>query len=452
MKKKLNFIISLSLVLAIAVSAFVTPASSFEHTEVTSSYAMLLINLDTNTTAYAQKADKYWYAPGMAELMTFILLTEKVKDPAGVKVAVDEDFIAELDYSDNCLERYLGDELTLKDLAAIMMMTTGSDAANLIADTVSGGDTAAFVSEMNSRAAELGCKLTSFLSPGYSASKKHYTTCEDIAVMYRHLMNDAMFQEIMSSPTYIPEEYGDNEEYAVTTDNSILNPVSPYYFRYATGGKYTFDKVYGASIVVTTSYKEMNYLFVALRGKNKAEENVFADARRMTTWAYLNLSDRKVINTDTAVNTAKAVTSWGTYDISLYADNSAIKTLPNEYERDKFSVKMDIPEELKLPLFEGESVGSADISYDKELLDNVSIIPNHDEGVSLLNDLGRFSGYALAKLFPNMPSEAEEQSATEPSAKPATEAATKSPKKQTSTTPAAAKATQAPTTDSETGE
>lgn len=439
MKNKLKFMISMVLVLTLIVSAFITPASSYEHNQVTSSYAMLLINLDTDTTVYAQKADKYWIAADMSNLMTFILLTEKVSDPAQVTVKVTDAFIDDLDVSDDCLKPFIGETLTLKDLAAIMMLTSGSDAANLIADTVSKGDIPAFVKEMNARAKELGCKLTAFLSPGSNSTRKHYTTCEDIAVMYRHLMDDSLFKEIMESPTYIPGQYDENDKaHTVTTANSIMNPTSPYYFRYVKGGKYSFDKMAGASLVVSTSYKEKNYLFVALRGKNKAEENVFADARRMTTWAYLNLSDRKVIGTDTSVHTSTVQTAWGNYDIPLYADDSATKTLPNDYDMSKLTVKISVPDQLKLPLFKGESVGSAQIFYDKEFLKTANIVPNHDEGVSLLHDLGRFGGYALAKLFPNTPASSKEKPAIQTSTVPATSSETtakKAPAKQAATKP-----------------
>ena len=440
MKNKLKFFISLVLTLTLIVSAFITPASSYEHNQITSSYAMLLINLDTNTTVYSQKSDKYWIASGMSELMTFILMTEKVNEPEEVTVPVTQAFIDALDVSDDCLKPFIGETLTMKDLAAIMMLTSGSDAANLIADTVSKGDIPAFVSEMNTRAKEIGCKLTSFVSPGINSTRKHYTTCEDIAVMYRWLMDDPLYKEIMESPTYTPARFdADDKAHTVTTNNSIMNPASPYYFRYVNDGKYAFDKVAGASLVVSTTYKEKSYLFVALRGKNKAEENVFADARRMTTWGYLNLSDHKVISTDTAVCTAKVKTSWGDYDIPLYADDTATKTLPKDYDMSKLTFKINVPEQLKLPLFMGESVGTAQIFYEKDFLDNADIVPNHDEGVSLLHDFSRFGGYALEKLFPKKPASASKkpdaQSVTEPSTESASAA------KQKATAPAASKPT-----------
>ena len=443
MKKKLTFVLSLILILSICVSSFITPASSFEHHEITSSYAMLLINLNTNTVVYSQAHDKYWHASYMSELVTFLLLTEKVADPEKVTVKVDEDFINDLPHSDGCLKQYLGDDLTLRDLAAIMLLTGGSDAAYLIADHLSDGDIDAFVAEMNDRCQKLGCKLTAFLTPGYSESKQHYTTCQDLSLIYKAVMDNELYQEIMSSPTYIPERYDNDEEYAVTTENSIMNPASPYYFRYVTGGKYAYDKPSGASLVVKTSYKDIDYLFVALRGKNESEQNVFADARRMTTWAYLNLSDRKVINTDQSIGSTALISPWGEYSIDLYADNSAFKTLPNDYDQKLFKIKLDIPKSVNLPVFEDQVIGKADIYYGREHLDKVDIVSQHDEGVSLLNDLGRFGGYALAKLFPNIPGAKSEEKATEPATEKATAAPKKAPKKQKATKPAATEAAEA---------
>lgn len=411
MKKKLKFIISMALVLAISVCAFITPASSFQTDEITSSQMMLMINLDTMTRVYSLRSENRWYASYQSELMTFLLLTESKKDPAKVSVKVDEDFIDELDHSDGCLEQYYGEKLTLKDLGAIMLLTSGSDAANLIAYQLSDGDIDAFVKQMNKRAKSIKCNDTHFTSPGYSDDKDHLITCADLSRIFCRLLDEELFQEIMENPQYIPDQFGDDEDYAVTTENSIMNPRSPYYFRYTTGGKYAYDKKAGASLIITTSYQDKNYVFVAMRGKNEAEENVFSDARRMTTWAYLNLSDRKIIDTSVRVKKATAVARWGEYAVDLYADSSSRKTLPNEYDQIKFEVREDVPDKLDLPLFKGEVVGTASVYYDGERVDKANVIPLHNEGVSLLQDLGRYGGFALAKLFPKTPELTDEEAA-----------------------------------------
>ena len=57
MKKKLNFIISLLLIFLISLGAFIMPASSFQNDVVTSSFAMLMVNLDTGTTVFSRSAN-----------------------------------------------------------------------------------------------------------------------------------------------------------------------------------------------------------------------------------------------------------------------------------------------------------------------------------------------------------------------------------------------------------
>ena len=422
MKKKLNFVLSFLLIAAMMIGLFSMPAASYENDVKTTSSAMLLVNLDTDTVCYSVEPDRRRYASYMSELMTFIVAAETVSAPQEREVEVKQSFIDSLPHSDGALDLFIGKTLTLKDLMTIMMLNSGSDAAYLIADTVTGGDVAHFVDLMNEKAAKIGCDRTQFVTPGYSESNQHYTTCRDIYKMFKRIYSIPLYKEIMESPTYIPPGFEAKEEptsstdkrnpkpdteieqeYEITTENSIINPASPYYFRYATGGKYSFDPTAKANIMVTTRYRSKSYLFVAMHGKNGAEENVFADARRMAVWAYLNLSDRKVIDAEDTLTTYRVATDWGAYDVGLYASNSAFKTLPMDYEKDKFSYEISIPTQTLLPVFAGQSIGTAKIYYDGEKIDDVNLISSSGEGVSLLGDVSRFGVFAMSEILSNEP-------------------------------------------------
>ena len=425
MKKKLNFVLSLILILVIAVSAFTVPASSFENQVVISSSAVLLINLDTDTVCFSRNADHKWFASYMSELMTFIVADQEVADLAKKKVKVTRAFIDSLPYSDGSLNKFVGLKLTLRDLMGIMLMGPGSDAAYLIASTVSGGDVDGFVKKMNAKAAELKCESTLFVSPGYSESNQQYTTCFDLYKIFKPLYKIDLYREIMEKPYYVPEGYESEDEdgaseYEVQTENSFLNPASPYYFKYGTGGKYSYGPTSKSNILVTTRYKDKSYLFIALRGKNEAEKNVFADARRFVTWAYLNLSDRKVIDSEYRLAYYNVSVRWGSYDAPLFAGNSAYKTLPNNYESEKLGYEFNIPEDTHLPVFEGQIIGTADIFYEDEKIDNVNLISSTSEGVSLLGDLTHFALYPFSEILSNE-SEKSEGSPTVTSAEGATE-------------------------------
>lgn len=423
MKKKLNFLISVILVAIIAFGAFSMPAASFETDVKMTSSAMLLINLDTDTVCYSVEPDRKRYASCMSELMTFIVAQEMSEAPETVSVGVRQDFIDSLPYSDGALAAYVGETLTLKDLMAIMLLGSGSDAAYLIADTLCGGNVDQFVDKMNKKAAQLGCDRSHFVTPGYSDSDQHYTTCRDIYKMYKRLDKLDLYHELIKEPTYIPPQLADEgeqtaensgrtaqsgsrlrEQYQVITQNSLMNPSSPYYFRYTTGGKYSNDPTAKANYMVTTTYHNMSYIFVAMHGKDASEENVFSDGRRLIIWAYLNLSDRKVIDANNAISDYHVVADWGEYDVGLYASNSAYKTLPTKYEEEKFSYKIDIPSQTALPVFAGQSIGTAKIYYDGEKIEEVNLVSSSDEGVSLLGDLSRFGTHALSEILSNSPS------------------------------------------------
>ena len=417
MKKRLNFLISFLLITAFVIGMLTVSVTSYSVEITLSSDAVLLVNLDTDTVCYSIEPDRRRFASCMSELMTFIVAADAVKAPEEKKVRVTQDFIDELLYSDGSLDLYVGKTLTLRDLLGIMMLGSGSDAAYLIAQTVS-GDTDAFVEKMNKRAAQLGCSRTQFVTPGYCESNQHYTTCRDIMRMCRALRHIELYQELMKSATFIPAGLEETEEdgslkaeqkYAVTTQNSLTNPSSPYYFRYATGGKFTYDSVAMANYYATTTYQSQTYIFVGMHGMNTSERNVFDDAHRMTVWAYKNLADRKVIDADMIVSTYHIDAGWGEYDASLVVSNSSYKTLPMTYSEDKITSEIKIPDSVSLPVFADQSIGTAKIFYDGERIDDVNLVSSTGEGISLLGDLSRLGLCAVSELLPNDPQTASAQ-------------------------------------------
>ncbi len=409
MKKRLKFALSFFLILIIAVSSLCMPASSYENDVEASTADIILINLDTNTVVYSKKPDNMWYSGYLSVLMTYLLASEKIADPDKTTFKVERDFIDELPYTDGSLDKYVGKTLTASDLMALTLLTSGSDTAYALAYLTNGSDLSGFVKMMNDRAKELGCTNTGYISPGYSNSSDQFTTCRDTARLYAKVRETDIFAKVFKENSYIPTGYGEKD--AVVSEASMLNSKSPYYFKYTNDAKFSYTSDTYANLALTTTYHNMTYLFVGLLGLNESERNVYADARKLTTWAYLNLSDRKVINSDSEIAKVNVKSGWGSYDVPLYTYNSAYKTLPNEFDEKLFSVKTEVPDEAALPLLQGQKVGSAVISYDKEQIDKVDLVVDHDEGLGMLSDFARFSGVAFDSLFSNKP--VKETTATE---------------------------------------
>lgn len=403
MNKRLKIFFSVLLIFALFVSCFSIPVSSFETDVKTSTADMLLINVDTDTVVFSQKPDNMWYAGYLAELMTFLIASEQIKDPDQTTFQVEKSFIDSLPFSDGCLEKYIGQTLTAKDLEAIMLLTSGNDAAYALANLAAKGDIDAFVKDMNDRAAELGCTNTGYASPGYDETSDHYTTCRDLYKLYMEVTKSKFFHEVMTAKSYTPESLKDQEkdgEYTVTVEASILNPDSPYYFRYTNDVMYSYSEKTYAGIALTTTYHEKTYFYAGLLGLNESERNAYADAKKLATWAYLNLSDLKVLSAEDTLSGVTVKTGWGEYPVGLYPKYSAFKTLPNSFEASQLTYTLDIPETVKAPLFEGQGVGKAKIFYEGEEVDDLDVVISEDEGLGMLHDFGRFTDYAYLSLFP----------------------------------------------------
>lgn len=424
MNKRLKFFLSISLIFAIFVSSFILPAASFENDVETTTADMLLINTDTETVVFSQKPDNMWYAGTLSELMTFLLAYESISDLDGTTFKAEQSFIKGLPYTDGCLDKFVGQTLTAKDLMAIMLLTSGSDAAWALASLSSGGDTDAFVADMNARAEALGCTNTGYVSPGFNDTSDHYTTCTDLYKLYTAVDKIELYNKIMQMDSYTPEGL-DEEDYTVEVEISILNDKSPYYFRYVNDAQYSYTEATYAGIALTTTYRGKNYFYAGLLGLNESERNAYADARKLTTWAYLNLSDRKMINSEDSMYKVLLRGDWGEYTVDLHPLNSAFKTLPNEYDESKLTYTFDVPKSVETPILGDQAVGRAKISYDGNEIDDIALYTNSDEGLGMLSDAGRFTTYVLARLTPNRhyvsEFDADETTSAEETAQPETE-------------------------------
>lgn len=410
MNKKVTFLLSLLLIFTILVGTLALPASSYENNVNPTSSAILLVNLDTDTVVYERNADTTWYAGNLSELMTFIVAYQNNSDLENRKVSVTRDFIDQLDSPDGCLDRFVGRAITGRDLLAVMLLTSGSDAAYLLAQQTTNGDIDAFVDLMNQKAKELGCRYTTFTSPGADTSRSQMTSCSDMALIYRSAMGIELFDDLMASAEYVPDGF-DEDKFTVTTQNSMMIESSPYYFRYVTGGKYVYSTLSASNFVCTTMYRNQSYLFVALKGKHSAEQNPFVDAKRLTTWAYLHLTNQRVVPVDTLMASVKYEMPWGKGSIELYAANAAVRTVPSDYDTADFTVKLDVPKTVSLPVFEGQNIGSAGIYYGKEKIDEVALVASRSKGVSMITDVRGFLKGAYSRLMPLDPGEEVEPTA-----------------------------------------
>lgn len=108
---------------------------------------------------------------------------------------------ANTDVECSCVGLVPGAVYTARQLLDALMMVSGNDAANMLADMLGGYDVA--VAKMNAKAAQVGARSTRAASPSGldGPGWESVTTAHDLAVIYRAALNYPMFAPILHQRT-----------------------------------------------------------------------------------------------------------------------------------------------------------------------------------------------------------------------------------------------------------
>jgi serine-type D-Ala-D-Ala carboxypeptidase (penicillin-binding protein 5/6) len=133
------------------------------------------------------------------KIMTALLAIEKLQPDKIVTVQQEE--LKEVPVGMSIAQLHATDQMSVLHLLYGLLLPSGSDAAVVLAHTVS-GDTASFVSLMNSRAAQLGLKDTHYKNPYGADEAGHYSSAADLVKLARVAMGYPLFAQIVSTQHY----------------------------------------------------------------------------------------------------------------------------------------------------------------------------------------------------------------------------------------------------------
>ena len=114
-----------------------------------------------------------------------------------------------------------GEKIALEDLLYGLMLQSGNDAANAIADYVS-GSVLRFMQEMNLYLKEIGCYHTNFANPHGLHFPSHKTTPYDLARMASVALQEPTFRKIVLSDGYLCQATNKSEPRELVQKNELL--------------------------------------------------------------------------------------------------------------------------------------------------------------------------------------------------------------------------------------
>lgn len=167
-----------------------------------------------------------------------------------------------------------GDKITVDQLLYALLIQSGNDAAEILAENYEGGRSA-FVEAMNKKAKEMGLTDTHFTNPSGLDEYGHYSTALDLALLADSAMKKIEFARIVAMENaVITTENNDN--YVVKNVNQLIGKVQG-----VLGVKTGYTVGAGQSLVTLVS-RDGHEVIISLLGSLDR----FADTQYLIDWVY----------------------------------------------------------------------------------------------------------------------------------------------------------------------
>lgn len=175
-----------------------------------------------------------------------------------------------------------GEILPLRTLLEGMLIPSGNDAANVIAQAL-GPSIPTFMEGVNAYLKELGCQKTFFRNPHGLHDPLHQTTAYDLALITREALKHPVFCEIVSQSRFLRPKTNKQSAVTLLQTNRLLRP-----------GKFLYPKAIGVKTgwhgrakktLISAARADGRTLIMVLLGY-KNSNTVFEDAIQLFEMAF----------------------------------------------------------------------------------------------------------------------------------------------------------------------
>ncbi len=214
------FLILLYLGLAVPASA-----KTYTYPELHAEAAVLM-DAKTGQVLFEKNLHQRHYPASITKVMTGLLALEKgnLTD----LVAMSDEAVFSIGRNSSHVALDVHEKLTLEEALYALAIASANDAANGIAEHIS-GSLEHFALAMNEKAVKIGAVKTHFVNPHGLPDDNHYTTAHDMAIIMKEAIQTPRFTEIFSAVYYeIPPTNKQPEERCFHSRNAFLNGTSGY--------------------------------------------------------------------------------------------------------------------------------------------------------------------------------------------------------------------------------
>jgi D-alanyl-D-alanine carboxypeptidase (penicillin-binding protein 5/6) len=268
-----------------------------------------------------------------------------------------------------------GEKVAMSDLLFALMLESQNDAACAIAEGIA-GSIEEFCALMNKKAIEMGATDTVFETPNGLDKGNHHSTAYDMALITRYALSKPEFVSLINTKN--ASFASDRRSYAFTNKNRLLSE-----YQGANGVKTGFTGKAGHCFVGAAQRGDMELISVVLAsGWGRAgKEGKWTDTKALLNYGFENYKYKTIITSGRPAGEIPVVRSRTPKVSARFSQDLVLPVTDTEY--DSVQVAVNLPESLRAPVAEGDSIGEARVSIDGKV---VAIIPLISEQKAFRHD------------------------------------------------------------------
>ncbi|MBQ4262706.1 MAG: D-alanyl-D-alanine carboxypeptidase [Bacilli bacterium] len=336
------------------------------------SQSAILIEASTGKIIYEKEKDEKRSPASMTKIMTFLLTVEALEN--GQIKLTDKVLISKNASGMGGTQIFIeeGTYVTVEDLIKGLGIASANDAAVALAEYI-GGTEDNFISMMNKRAKELGCKNTNFKNPHGLDEEEHYSSAYDMSLMAKELVKHDYALQISS--TY--EEYINvsGENHWLVNTNKLVK-----FYKGIDGLKTGYTDKAKYCLTATMNKNNMRLISVVMGADTK--DNRTADTISMMEYGnnmYTSKTIYKKEDITGKINIKNSVNRKAKY--TLEEDINII----TEKTRKEIDYTSEILlDDVKAPLKKGDKVGTLKLNVDNNTLEYNLVVTEDIEKASFM--------------------------------------------------------------------
>lgn len=393
MKKNCLASILLALILSVNSVAFATgnstgastsqSASTEEKSEkknefpVPNAESAIVLDTKSGDIIYSLDADKKVYPAGLTNLMTAVVALE-TKSPNDT-CEVTKAALSGITYDQPQFGMQEGEVYTVEQLLHAIILNSNNDASNTLAVAVS-GSIDEFVKKMNEKAKELGLNDTNFANPSGLHNENHYTTASDMAYLAKYALSNQTIASIAKTQKYTfpPTGIRTSEKTILSTNHLVSRYKYPYhYYANATGLKSGNSTEAGYCLAATAVKNGFTVLSVVMGAPNQdANEKAysFRDTAAIFDYVFDTYKSVLLAKKGDVIHDSKVTEAKNSTRLALTVEEDIYTTLKKTADTDIIKNEIEVTEEAKAPIEQGQVFGTVTYSYNDRELTTVNLV------------------------------------------------------------------------------